>query len=81
MLVALSTPIGLAVGETDRFIVEIPSDRDFENGFDRVVNFGGAIADSLLDRIRQLGQDNLGRSGSELGESGGLHGSMVEVGF
>ncbi len=77
----LSTAIGLAVGETDRLIVEIPGDRDFKNCFDRVVDFGGTIADGLLDRSRQLSQDNLGRSGSQLFQGGGLHRSMVEVEF
>jgi hypothetical protein len=75
------TPIGLAVGETDRFIVKIPGDRNFQNCFDGVVNFGGAIADDLLDPIGQLSEDNLGRSGGELFEGGGWHGSRVGEGF
>ncbi len=75
------TATWFAVSKTDCFGVEISGDRDFENGFDWVIDFGGAITDGLLDRIRQLRQDNLSRSGSELSEGGGLHRSMVEVGF
>jgi predicted transcriptional regulator len=67
----LLSPIGLTVGKTDRFIVEIASDslsetlreRHFKQRLNGVINLRCSTEDGLLDAIGKLCQDDLSGGG------------------